>query len=184
MNKQWGFTLVELLITMAIVVIVLTVGVPSFQQMIRNNKIIAQTNDFLGAYNFARSEAIKRGQRVVMCPSNNGTNCVNVNWDQGWIVFVDADNNAAVGNAATEPVLRVQDQFDTTTDQFGNNNTLTGTLSGDNFISFIPAGYTRGTGGGFQMGTLSFGLCNSNNQRNDIVINAVGRAQVVRIPCP
>ena len=59
-----GFTLIELLVTVAVIAIVLTIGVPSFQQVIMTNRMATQANDLLGSMNLARSEAVKRGQRL------------------------------------------------------------------------------------------------------------------------
>ena len=104
MNRQRGFTLIELMITLAIAAILLTVGVPSFQEMMRNNRAATQANEILTALNFARSEAVKRGQNVLLCPSTNQTTCSGENWAVGWLVFADLNNN---GTANAGEVLRV-----------------------------------------------------------------------------
>ncbi len=64
MSLQKGFTLLELIVTLAVVAIVLTMGIPSFQALIRDNRLIALTNEFIGAMHLTRSEAIKRNHRV------------------------------------------------------------------------------------------------------------------------
>lgn len=90
MKKEFGFTLIELIFTVAMVAILLTVGVPSFQEMLRSNRAVAQANMFMSTLNVARSEAVKRGVRVSLCSSSNQTNCTGgTNWASGWIVFVD-----------------------------------------------------------------------------------------------
>src|SRR4030067_1077024 len=96
MNKITGFTLIELMVTLAVGAILLSVAVPSFSTMIMNNRLITQTNDFVTALNIARSEAIKRSGRVTMCKSNDNTACdiSATGWVQGWIIFVDSDNDA------------------------------------------------------------------------------------------
>ena len=195
MNRSNGFTLIELMITLVIVAIVLAIGVPSFQGMMRNNRIAAHTNDFLGSLNLARSEAIKRGVgwRVVLCPaivdSDNldNTVCSGSAWGDGWVVFVDADANGdGLLNEATdnngsrdkgEQVLRVYEQLD-------GNDTLTGNAPVSTYISFQFDGSARiANSNAFQAGTLSFSLCNTSNQRNSIVINSIGRPRVVSVPC-
>jgi len=176
MNRTRGFTLAELMVTMAVVAIVLTIGVPAFQATVRNNRAVANANDFLTSLNLARNEAIKRGAgRVVLCPGTaagcSGTGA----WGDGWIIFVDADND---GWDAGEQVLRVHEAL-------SGDDTLTGNGPVSTYISFAPDGSTRFTNSNaFQAGTLSFNLCNSQNQRNTIVINSVGRASVVRESCP
>ena len=105
MNRQRGFTLIELIITVAIVAILLAIGVPSFQEMMRNNRVAAHTNDRLSSLNLARSEAIKRGVRVSLCKSSDGLSCATTgDWTQGWIVFVDTDNDATVDAGENIPV--------------------------------------------------------------------------------
>ncbi len=106
-NKYRGFTLIELMITLAIAAILLTVGVPSFNQVIKNSRLSTQANSLVTALNLGRSEAVKRGQAVTICKSANSTSCVG-NWNSsqnGWIVFVDTDNDGTVD--AGELILRV-----------------------------------------------------------------------------
>ena len=68
MRKQHsGFTLVELILTLVVASIVLTLGVPSFQGIMERNDLAVQVNDFISSLNYARSEAIKRKQNVVIC---------------------------------------------------------------------------------------------------------------------
>ena len=168
MNRQRGFTLIELMITLAIVAIVLTIGVPSFQGMMRDNRVAAHTNDFLGSLNLARSEAIKRGQRVALLPTTVG------DWGQGWTVFIDANDNGALD--AGEVTLRVHEAFGRSASlQQSSGTTLR------NYISFAPNGATRfANSTAFQAGTLVLSLCDSQNQQVSIAINSVGRAQVTK----
>ena len=175
MNNK-GFTLIELIITIAIAAIVMAIGVPAFQDMIRNNRIIAQTNDVMSALNFARSEAIKRGRPVVLCKSSGGAACATSgNWDQGWMIFVDTDNNAAVDSG--EEILRVHDALT-------GGNTLEGNGNVATYISYSSDGVTRlKNGGGFQSGTLTFSLCNSSKQKNTILISDTGRARIQKVTC-
>ncbi|MCP5158555.1 MAG: GspH/FimT family pseudopilin [Gammaproteobacteria bacterium] len=181
MNRNSGFTLVELIVTLAIAAIVVTVGVPSFQAMMRNNRAATHTNEFMSALNLARSEAVKRGWRVVLCPSTNQTNCTGTPWENGWIVFVDADAN---GNGALDEgtdnngVLDAGELLLRAYDPLGGNDTLTGNGTLNVSISFAADGSTRIPGGNaFQAGTLNFSLCYSNNRQNSITINNIGRAR-------
>ena len=70
-----GFTLLELMTAIAVMAVLLSVGVPSFIQIVRNNRITAQTNEMVAALNIARSESIKRGIPVSVCSSTDGTSC-------------------------------------------------------------------------------------------------------------
>lgn len=93
-----GFTLIELMVGITILVIVLGIGVPSFTQTLRKNRLATQVNDFVTALNLARSEANKRGVRVTLCPSNSAQNDCSgaTDWRTGWIAFTDATGSAGV----------------------------------------------------------------------------------------
>ena len=93
-NKISAFTLVELLVTIAVGAIVLAIGVPSFNNLIQTNQLATQTNKFIGVLNYARSEAVKRKQDIIICPSSAEDSCNGGNsFDNGWLVYVDADTN-------------------------------------------------------------------------------------------
>ena len=149
-NHQYGFTLVELLVTISIATILLTMAVPSFSDFVKDNRMVTQTNDFVTALNLARSEAIRRGSRVTVCKSSSGTACTaGGNWEQGWIVFVDADGDGAVNTAATD-VLRVRAALAT-------GVTLKGATVLANYISYVSSGATQQLAGGSaatQVGSL------------------------------
>ena len=66
-----GFTLLELMVTVAVVAILATVAVPGFRDLIQNNRVTTQTNELVSALNFARTEAVKRGQRVEVTVTQN-----------------------------------------------------------------------------------------------------------------
>lgn len=103
-----GFTLIELMVTLAVAAILVTVAAPSFRTFIQNGRITTQTNDLLADINFARSEAIRRSRLVGICPINPATNqcAVGGNWANGRLVFVDSDNNGAW--TATDEQLRLR----------------------------------------------------------------------------
>ena len=110
-----GFTLIELMVTIAVGVILLTLAAPSFQDIIQNNRVTAQANDFVTALNLARSEAIKRGVSVTVCKSNDGTSCggAGVNWQDGWIIFLDIDGDGTVDTADGDVILRTHEPLPT-----------------------------------------------------------------------
>ena len=85
MKKETGFTLIELLIGIAVLAVLLGIGVPSFQELIRTNRVAAITNDLLAAMQFARSEAVRRGDLVTVCSSDDGSTCSGA-WTDGWVV--------------------------------------------------------------------------------------------------
>jgi type IV fimbrial biogenesis protein FimT len=100
-----GFTLIELLVVVALVAILLMIAVPSFRSVIERNRIATQVNSFVGDLQVARSEAIKRGVTVSICPSSNGSSCLGANtWQGGWMVFTDPNGNCTLESASEKPV--------------------------------------------------------------------------------
>jgi len=107
-----GVSLLELLAVIAIVGILMSIGVTSYRNITISYRISGEINGLLGDMQYARAEAIKEGQNVVICVSSSGTDCTanDTNWNQGWIVFVDsAGTGSTGGNAAL--VLRHQVAF-------------------------------------------------------------------------
>jgi type IV fimbrial biogenesis protein FimT len=113
-----GVSLIELLAVVSIVAILMGIGLSSYKSLTISYRITGEVNGLLGDMQYARSEAIKQGQNVVVCVSTTGTDCSanNYNWNLGWIVFVDPNNTKTTGgNGAL--VLRAQPAF-TSTDTF------------------------------------------------------------------
>jgi len=171
-RKQTGFTLVELMITLLIAAILLSQAVPSFLTMLQNSRITTQANDYVTSLNVARSEAVKRGSRITVCKSTNNTTCIaSGGWQQGWIIFVDADNDAVVDNG--EEVLRAHGPFEP-------GNTLVGTGNTANYISFIGSGFSQLTNGGVQNGELV--MCDNRgfgSNARAIILSASGAVRTV-----
>lgn len=102
-SRALGFTLVELMVTIAIVGILLAIGLPSFQGSMRSNRVATTTNEMLASISLARTEAIRSTRPSVLCASGDGSVC-GLDWNQGWIVWVDS-NGDVVRNPG-EPVVR------------------------------------------------------------------------------
>ena len=105
MMKTRGFTLVELIMTLAVAATLLTVGAPGMQDLIRNNRLTAATNLFVSSLNIARSEAIKQGRNATVCVSDTQNSCSGNNWQLGWLAWVDSDQDGALD--FPQEVLRV-----------------------------------------------------------------------------
>ncbi|MDE1947683.1 MAG: GspH/FimT family pseudopilin [Burkholderiales bacterium] len=97
-----GMTLIELAVTMVVVALLIAVALPSFTSLIQNNRVMGEVNSFVSDLQFARSEAIKQGLPVSLCPSSNGTSCLGTNsWSSGWIVFPDATGSGSIASGVT-----------------------------------------------------------------------------------
>ena len=96
MRKEVGFTLIELMIAIALVAVLLATAVPALDDFTNNSRQTGAINDFVSAMHLARNTAITTNSRVTMCPSAAGANCELTGWDSGWIVFGDANSNGNV----------------------------------------------------------------------------------------
>ena len=96
-RRQRGLTLVEVMITLTIAAILSSLGVPGFVDLIRTKNLAAAASDLKSDLNFARSEAVKRNRRVLVCPAGASANTCGggTDWAIGWLVCVDADANGA-----------------------------------------------------------------------------------------
>ncbi len=111
-----GITLIELLVTLAIVSIIAAIALPQFNIMIKNNALVTNTNAYVALLNYARTEAVTRESNVVLCATTNSTaaipNCNSNNWENGWVLFSDVggtpnnfDNNDILLKRAARPAL-------------------------------------------------------------------------------
>lgn len=169
MYKKYGFTLIELMVTISIVGILMAIAVPNFQTFMLNSRITTQANEFLTALNYARSEAVKRGVTVTVCPSSSPfTTCAgSTDWAQGWLVFVDADSNGVFATG-TDISVRVWPALRA-------GSTLTAaTLTRTTFNS---SGFAR-AGANSYGGT--FRLCDSRGMASgrEITLTNSGRASI------
>jgi len=172
-NAVRGFTLIELMMTLAIGAILLTVAVPSFSTFIKNSRITASTNKVITAVNQARSEASKRGVRVVLCRSANvgaaDPDCggSSKDWSTGWLVF-------AVGTSRATPLYDPA-QDDILLGQFSidGNIYIKTNAANDKNLEFNPDGTTNESGS-----TARFAICDDRGYKYGklIEVSPVGRA--------
>ncbi|MEQ8232101.1 MAG: GspH/FimT family pseudopilin, partial [Gammaproteobacteria bacterium] len=98
-QRQSGFTIIELMVALAVAMIVLGVGVPNFRSLVQTNATATEVNNLASALHLARSEAVGRGVEVTLAPLAGG------NWSNGWVVGIDSDGDDVFPETG-EPVLR------------------------------------------------------------------------------
>ncbi len=172
MRKDSGLTLVELLVLVVVLAVLATSVAPSFGRLVAAQRAITETNSLLTAIHLARSEAIRRGQRVTLCPARVGTtHCTgDVDYDAGWIV-VEGPAPLA-GLESTGEVITVGGPM--------RDMTALGNGSMKRYVSFLPNGQSRQISGALQMGRIT--LCNPPVGR-EIIVSRTGRPRVVTITC-
>lgn len=179
---QSGFTLYELLITMLIVGVVLSYGIPNMLQFNQNGRMTSTANDLHAAFHLARSESSRAKTNITVCPSANATaaaaNCGGT-WNQGFIVFVDEDGDLN-RSGATETVLRSHGPIPAS---------LTLAIAGDaTYFSYSSTGLGRPNVGGNtavsqvvmcdERGTIT--AAGGNSAARLFVATPLGRATIFR----
>lgn len=138
---QQGFTIIELMVTLAVTGVVLFYAVPSFNVQIKNGRLTSNVNQLVAAMHLGRSEASKRRVPVVICTSTSALNegsesCdTSASWNEGWIAFGDANDNGSY-DAANEDLLQAQGAQ-------GNRLSVSATNEISESITYLPNGFAR-----------------------------------------
>lgn len=154
--KCLGFTLVELLVTMAIAAILLGIAIPSFIDLIKNNRLTTITNTLVTSLSYARNEAVKRGSQVTMI--NKG------DWSLGWTICVDVDNINSCADA-TDTILR-------TVEAIPDGYSIS--TSGNAYAAFMADGLLKGRD------ALTLTVCEGSTDATyrAVILNVIGRTRV------
>ena len=140
MKKHPGFTIVELMVVVAIAGLVMAFAIPAMGNFIKNERLVTQINTLVGHLAYARSEAVTRRQQVILCASSNSTSCLGADWAAGWILFIDADNSSTF--TANEVILRAKATLE------GSNTLVSSTGS---MIIYDNRGFSPNSNGVFSL---------------------------------
>jgi len=151
-----GFSLIELLVTIAVAAILAGVAAPQMTTMMNANRVQSAASALQSDMMFARTEAIKRGSWVSLCPSSDGATCLTANtWNSGWIVFADAAGNG-VFNTGADTILKVRAATS------GGNTIAASPAPTINAVIFNREGFTSNLGSA----AVSFAVHTANNYAN------------------
>jgi len=171
-RRQLGFSLLELMVGITILGVLLGMGVPMFREVIQNNRLVAQNNDFVAALSVARSEAIKRSNAVTVCASTNGTACSGATtWSSGWLTFVDANSDGDLNGA--EVVMQQAGSM------VGGMALTSTTFSS---IRYTPTGMLNGTAGTFLL-RKSGCTSTTGTKARQIAVALTGRVSTTKVNC-
>ncbi|NIK38316.1 type IV fimbrial biogenesis protein FimT [Xanthomonas arboricola] len=159
-RRSTGFTLVELIIAIAVLAILLTIALPSFRGVIRSNRVASSANETLGLLSLARSEAIRNRRGGGVCGSASGTACDN-NWGSGMLAWADTDGDGAFKGGDT--VLR----FVSIDPSLSNSGPFGATIAFD--------GRGRRLASTNQQITLQPTTCDGQALRRTLVVNGAGQ---------
>ena len=164
-----GFSLVELLIAVAIVGLLVLAAGPSYRSWIAAQQLANHAHFLAGTLNQARSEAIKSGSRVNLCKTRDNEQCADdgSGWEMGWILFIDENQDGEI--SAGETVIR-------TLGPPGNGITVRGNRPVADYVSYTSLGHARMLSGALQMGT--FVVCKPGQDALQVVLANSGRARV------
>lgn len=171
-----GFTLIELMVTLVVFGILLTVGVPAFREFTMTNAMAARVNAFVSDLTYARNEAVKRNARVTICKSANPTatlaTCTDSDgWEQGRIMFVDANENGQRDSG--EVLLRASEGS-------AGGSTLRGNTNVQKRVAYVGTGRVAGSNGQliFCDGRITDFTADKSKARV-VVISTTGRIRTV-----
>jgi type IV fimbrial biogenesis protein FimT len=141
-KRAFGFTLIEMLMTIAVAAILMGIAIPSFRYITNANRIASEINGLLGDLQLARAQAIKEGRTVTVCQSSNSTTCTNDsnNWQSGWIVFSDPTNVGVYD--VGETYIRKQKPFSGSDTFTSTNNVSVITFNREGYAIGMPNGGT------------------------------------------
>jgi type IV fimbrial biogenesis protein FimT len=161
--KHRGFTLIELMVVLAIIAIMLMLAAPSFQRTITQQKISTVASDLLASIMQARGEAIKNNQQTMITPLDS------TNWSKGWRIFVDMDNDKAYTEGTDTLITTAPAAADNIVQDAADFF-----ISGGNYIGFTSTGYLLNR----NAARIVFSANPSIDIKKGIKLSAIGRPRI------
>ena len=165
-----GFTMIELLVSMTIVIMLVAAAGPVVSEWLIKNRIDAEVATFRSALTYARSEALSRNIWVTIRENGVRSSDSESLWGNGWQLFTDLNNDGYLSTSIGEEMLRAR---------IINLEDLSITWSNDiKRLSYGPRGVTNGG----SQNTLRYCVADDTDHRfaKGITINAIGRTRIVR----
>lgn len=157
-RREGGLTLIELIVTIAVLTIVLTWAVPGYQQFSARNEVAAEVMRLKTALALARNTAITRRSTITVCPSPDGVSCTNDDWTAPLLVV---DGEASGGNLAGDEILR----------QLGESPVVSVTYRADNRpVRYKQMGRSTGHNGTFE-------ICGQHDTGAQVIVSNFGRTR-------
>jgi type IV fimbrial biogenesis protein FimT len=171
-----GFSLIELIVTLAVVSILVSIAAPSFMDVLRDNRTATDANKLIATIQLARSEAAKQGVPVTISNDGDDTGNTANQWEKGWIVFTDWNGNGVYddNSSASECELE-KDCLLRTQSALANDLTLTTSGAFSESLTYNPSGFP------VDLVTDSFSLCSKNGDTTNartITISNTGRPSI------
>ena len=169
-----GFTLIELMIAMAILAILIRVAAPSMRDMIVNSRLQGASSDLVADLSLARGSAAAKGQRVTICQStDSATYTGGSTWQDGWIVFVDGNSNGTF-ESASDTLIKAHEATNSnvTVAPYSTTGTppaLSAANTAITSVRYRPSGTTTSTS------AIGFRVCQNGFVFRDVVVSSLGR---------
>lgn len=179
-RRMAGVTMVELMVTVGVAAVLAATAVPSMRSFVRVSQVRTAANELAVALATARSEAVKRGNPVTVCKSADVTlaqplctGSTAVPWRQGWIMFVDHDQDGVIDTSGSLPDVRLR------VGAADGRLTVQADTNFARYVSYLPNGVSVGSGGS---SAGAFHVC-LNGVGRAVTVNTSGRTQVREETC-
>ena len=161
-RQQGGFSLYELLMTLMLAALLLSIGLPSFSSLLARSQQAVEINALFHAFHLARKQSIMRRKVVSLCPSRDGESCLaGTDWSQGWIMFENTDRDSPPRVDPGEIIVRAHDVADSVR------------ITANRQAFTLRATHKRATNG-------TFVICDTRNRTaaKGLIISYTGRPRV------